>query len=381
MIDKQNYLMAFGDTGSVHFLSRTLALSRSFSTTVIMNDQPKLLSTPFWKQKMGSIEHSTLPHGNLVRLKFYLQILINTPTLIFVHGGGILDVVILRIISICKLKNTKVLTHIMGYEILDDQLQKHSVEGKAARLKRTRKLLKLSTYVIAKNDHLLCAIVEKSPKCNAHIFDWGLDNTIFNAENTVEFGTLPKVEKDEFLFLSPRSLNSYYNILQIVKAFFLFTKAIPSKKFQLLITEYGADEHYKAKIEDFITKNNLSDRVLFVGEQTPEQIAILYRKVDCSVMYPPSDGLPQSLLESLSCGTPVIGPKIIPYTEWLTNESAGLLVQVNNTESLANAMVKALTLYDRRNSKTVRATCASTMEKVANTSDAGKVLVDKLLSY
>ncbi|MBL4624868.1 MAG: glycosyltransferase [Flavobacteriales bacterium] len=260
----------------------------------------------------------------------------------------------------------------MGYEVLDNQLQKHTPEKRKERVKRTKKLLKLSTYVIAKNNHLLKAIQNKSPNCNVHVFDWGLDNTLFNFENK-------KISKD-FIFLSPRSLNGFYNILDIVTAFYHFTKEITTQNTKLYITEYGIDVAYKAKIIEFLVKKKLEKNVIFIGTQTPNQMATLYKSSNCSVMYPPSDGLPQSLLESLSCGTPVIGPKIDPYTDWLVNESVGLLIPIKNVSELTNSMVKSFELYSSDNSQKIQKACAELMKKVANTEDSGRQLIEELFS-
>jgi glycosyltransferase involved in cell wall biosynthesis len=78
-----------------------------------------------------------------------------------------------------------------------------------------------------------------------------------------------------------------------------------------------------------------ADRVHFLGQRNDVPVLI---KASRAVILPSSqEGLPQSILEAMSMGVPVIGSRIRGTTE-LLGRNAGLLVDVGDIDQLAQAM-------------------------------------------
>lgn len=79
----------------------------------------------------------------------------------------------------------------------------------------------------------------------------------------------------------------------------------------------------------------VADRVHFLGQRDDVPVLI---KASRAVILPSSqEGLPQSILEAMSMGVPVIGSRIRGTME-LLGRNAGLLVDVGDTDQLAQAM-------------------------------------------
>jgi glycosyltransferase involved in cell wall biosynthesis len=52
------------------------------------------------------------------------------------------------------------------------------------------------------------------------------------------------------------------------------------------------------------------------------------------------DGLPQMLMEAMACGLPVISTRLVGIPDLVIHERTGLLVEPNNSEQLAEAVVR-----------------------------------------
>ena len=75
---------------------------------------------------------------------------------------------------------------------------------------------------------------------------------------------------------------------------------------------------------------------------TQSQLRFLFKKSQVFVSPSVHDGLPNSLLEAMSCGCfPVVGD-IESMREWITPGVNGLLVDATDRQALANAIVRAL---------------------------------------
>jgi len=109
---------------------------------------------------------------------------------------------------------------------------------------------------------------------------------------------------------------------------------------ELRVALLGEGPH-RAKLEQQIIDLKLSDIVRLPGFQ--ENAAAWYRSADLFVLPSLMEGMPNVLLEAMSCGTPVIssnchsGP-----AEILENGRLGELVAVNDVDSLLKGLLKSL---------------------------------------
>ena len=74
----------------------------------------------------------------------------------------------------------------------------------------------------------------------------------------------------------------------------------------------------------------------------PETLVKLYNAADTFILPSLQDNLPNTVVESLCCGTPVVGFSIGGIPEMITHNQTGFLAEVKNSLSLANGIYNML---------------------------------------
>lgn len=378
IVKRQNYkLLAVGNTNSVHFLSRLIAFSRNFNQTYIYGEFKGVSTMPFWQSKLTRIKvigknrcsdhrlfrYISIPSVFLLAIFFRFDV-------IFLHGGLLYPEVVLLVRLVTFLGGKSVL-HIMGYEVLDEQLDT-TVQGYMKRNKRTKALLESCDLVIAKNMLLYDAIKEKAGFAKVRIFDWGVDDKVFYPKQT------DTSTSNRFTFFSPRGMDSIYQIHLIIEAFAVIVKRHKEIDFKLVLATYPGKTDYRNSNIELIKELALQDKVDVIDYLSPSELANCYRDSDATVMFPISDGLPQSMLESLFCGTPVIAPNKKPYMDWIKNPIAGQTVPGDSYDDLAKAMFELYKTLSHHDHADIVNKCRESVEKYPCLSDAGERLLVEL---
>ena len=78
----------------------------------------------------------------------------------------------------------------------------------------------------------------------------------------------------------------------------------------------------------------------------PDKLVDLYNAADCYVLPSLQDNLPNTVMESLACGTPVVGFRIGGLPEMVTHKESGYLAEVKNSLSLATGIYDVLFVSD-----------------------------------
>jgi glycosyltransferase involved in cell wall biosynthesis len=141
------------------------------------------------------------------------------------------------------------------------------------------------------------------------------------------------------VILSPRILQRFYNVHMVVEAMPRILAAIPEAR--LLITEYQADPTYRGEISRRVEALGLGEHVRFVGSVPHHEMPQHYSLADVTVAVPPSDGLPQTLLEGMACGAPSILSRLPRYEELVTHGESALFVDIS-PESIAGGVIRML---------------------------------------
>jgi glycosyltransferase involved in cell wall biosynthesis len=168
---------------------------------------------------------------------------------------------------------------------------------------------------------------------------WGVDEMLFRRRDASTLRGRLGLAPTARVVLSPRALRPFYNIHVIVDAFAAVAASSPDAV--LVITEYQADAAYRDSLRQRIKILGLADRVRFVGEVGIDEMADYYSLAEVVVSIPASDGIPQSLLEALACGVPVILSDLQCYREWVTDEVSALMTVIKPAD-LAAAMGRLL---------------------------------------
>lgn len=120
----------------------------------------------------------------------------------------------------------------------------------------------------------------------------------------------------------------------LIDAFAIFSKKFPEWKLKIV----GEGELYN-DLMFHISNNKLNDKIELIGIQ--KNISHLLLESSIFVVSSRYEGFSMVLLEAMSCGLPVIsfdcpyGPKSL-----ISSEDCGILVELENTQKLAEEMIK-----------------------------------------
>lgn len=137
------------------------------------------------------------------------------------------------------------------------------------------------------------------------------------------------IESDEKLILS------IGNLVEL-KGHHLVIEALSSlDKVKLIIIGEGEQKPTLQKlVEDLL----LTDRVFFTGNIMQADLPGYYATADALVLASSREGMPNVLLESLACGTPVVATNVGGSSEVITQNRVGQLLNERSAKSIVNAL-------------------------------------------
>jgi glycosyltransferase involved in cell wall biosynthesis len=86
----------------------------------------------------------------------------------------------------------------------------------------------------------------------------------------------------------------------------------------------------------------IESAVVFTGRVDNEQIAALYQSADVMVNPSLADNMPNSVLEALASGVPVVSTEVGGVSYLVQHEKTALLVPVSDVEAMAKAVIRVL---------------------------------------
>ncbi len=146
------------------------------------------------------------------------------------------------------------------------------------------------------------------------------------------------VKHDEFLFLTVRRLDPRMGLRQLVDAFASVASQFPDARLWL-----AGDGSQRNELQAGIDEKNLGDRVRLLGFVAETDLPALYNAADCTLM--PSldlEGFGLATVESLACGTPVVGSRAGATPELLAPLSEALLFDAVSPAMLQNKLLAIL---------------------------------------
>lgn len=162
----------------------------------------------------------------------------------------------------------------------------------------------------------------------------GVDQTIFHPMDREEVCRQMKIDPDEFLVLYVGNLKKEKGVDELIAAFKALSEVIDAPA-RLVIIGSGA---YGPTAEQLVDSLNLSGSVQFLGSLPLETIALWMNAA--SVLCLPSymEGVPNVVLEALSCGTRVVATTVGGIPELDKGDGMLTLVSPRECSSLAEAL-------------------------------------------
>ncbi len=103
----------------------------------------------------------------------------------------------------------------------------------------------------------------------------------------------------------------------------------------------------RESLTTLIKELHLEEQAFLVGRQPNERLNLWFSAAEISCLASLREGMPNVVLESLACGTPVVATRVGGAPEVLVSDELGLLVEPN-TNAIAEGLERALrTQWDR----------------------------------
>lgn len=122
-----------------------------------------------------------------------------------------------------------------------------------------------------------------------------------------------------------------------IEALSILAENFPLVKEETELVVFGKMNAETSKLFPFSTHS-------FKFVSNPDTLVDLYSAADSYILPSLQDNLPNTVMESLACGTPVIGFSIGGVPEMVTHQKTGYLAEVKNSLSLATGIYETLFL-------------------------------------
>lgn len=138
-------------------------------------------------------------------------------------------------------------------------------------------------------------------------------------------------------------LNPKKGIDDYFKAAVEVSRRHPSARFLMVgekLTAKGPDMEYKAELQRLSSSLGLDGKLIFTGHRS--DVPQLLAETDVSVLPSHSEGISNSLLESMAAGVPVVATRVGGIPELVDDGVTGLLVPPRDPQQLAGAICRIL---------------------------------------
>jgi len=172
-------------------------------------------------------------------------------------------------------------------------------------------------------------------KRKIQIIPWGIDENLFKAQ-PIDAALLKKypINEDQKILLYAGALLPTKGLMELIHALKLINQN--ENHYTLLIAGIGPFENVLKKE---VQKLKLTNNVIFTGWVPRTEMPSLYSLADIYVQPSYSESFCMSILEAITCGTPVIASKKIGIREIVQNET-GCLLESITPENIASAVLQ-----------------------------------------
>ncbi len=176
------------------------------------------------------------------------------------------------------------------------------------------------------------------PKDMIHLIRYpAVDMTFFSPMSKVESRRRLGITSSKVV-LAPRGLGGYLNSETIVRSAAKVIERAPDTLFLFLASDHSVEELEKHKALSRML--GIEGKFRWSGHVNWEDMPVYYSCADVMVSISSNDSLPNCMLESMACGTPVIMGDIPQLREWIGDGKNGLFVPVYDEDAISSAILK-----------------------------------------
>lgn len=160
---------------------------------------------------------------------------------------------------------------------------------------------------------------------------------IYNGVNHDLFSQsqMPTIDGDYLLFVG--NLKEAKGVFELLEGFIKIHQSFPHLK--LVFAGPGDLRH---KLLDEAKAKEVADRVVFLGGINHDELPPLMQHAKMVVLPSYNEGVPNVLLESMACGTPVLATTVGGIPEIVNQEICGQLIATKSAEQVAQGITRVL---------------------------------------
>jgi len=186
--------------------------------------------------------------------------------------------------------------------------------------------LGISSVICKKRINKIISISESAKKEIQQYFPTTSNSVIYNGVDTNFYkqNNIKKFQKGNPELLFVGNLFEYKNVQFIIKIFSQLKQKFPKIHFQII-----GDGTYKKNLNELIDKYNFQDQISVVGRVNDEQLREYYASCDIYTTASTWEFFNIPLLESMSCGKPILVSELSVHKEIILKSKAGEIFEMN----------------------------------------------------
>jgi polysaccharide biosynthesis protein PelF len=170
---------------------------------------------------------------------------------------------------------------------------------------------------------------------------------VYNGIDHHRFAPLPKPKEFENIptVVAMARIFELKDVLTMIRSCKVVTSVFPNVQYRIY-GENDAVPEYTEKCLQLINELQLESNFLFLGPNPKPEL--VFCEGDISILTSISEGFPYTIIESMSCGIPVVATDVGGVSEAL-NEACGILCKPKDPDDIGAAVVKLLQDHELRN--------------------------------
>jgi len=146
-----------------------------------------------------------------------------------------------------------------------------------------------------------------------------------------------EIKKEDDLIVAITRFTNQKRVDYLIKAIALVVEKRPSAHLEI----YGSGQ-LEPEVKDLISKFGLESNITINQPVPQERLREIYNRASVVVLNSFQEGFGLALSEAMLCGTAVVGVKSGGITDIIKNNETGILVDLDNSQHLSDALLKIL---------------------------------------
>jgi glycosyltransferase involved in cell wall biosynthesis len=178
------------------------------------------------------------------------------------------------------------------------------------------------------------------PPDKIRVIENGIDGRLFHPQDRLEVRRRLGLPESGPVLVSVGTLAPRKGFQLVIEALPALAERFPGIRF-VIVGGAGAEGAMEQELRALATRLGVDNRVIFAGPRQRGELAAFYSAADVSVLASAHEGCPNVVLESLACGTPVVGTPVGSIPSLLADSEAGRLAE-RTVPALTEALTAAL---------------------------------------